>query len=186
MFDVSLCVPPPYWPPGVPGLVTVTETLPGVPRFVAGIAAVTWFPFTYVVGWTAPFHFTIALAAKPLPLTVKVNAGSPAFALSGTSAATAGTTPGCAGVVVLLEYPHPAHRIAIRKTQMIFIRVPSDRLVADVVWHGPRGRVSRRCQGGVIFWQMKCKGADRVGTQRRMVSFTGHGAPEGAPSTPGP
>ena len=47
--EVSLAVPPPpYGPPepGVPGLVTVTGTVPGVAMAVAGIAAISCFPVT--------------------------------------------------------------------------------------------------------------------------------------------
>jgi len=80
--EVSLIVllPPPYGPPGVllPGLVTVTATLPAVAMAEAGIATVSWF----MAGWAVlvcatPFQFTTALELKVLPLTVKVNPGSP-------------------------------------------------------------------------------------------------------------
>ena len=80
--EVSLFVllPPPYGPPRVllPGLVTVTATVPAVAMAEAGIATVSWF----IAGWAVlvcatPSQFTTALALKVLPLTVKVNAGSP-------------------------------------------------------------------------------------------------------------
>jgi hypothetical protein len=42
VFDFSLVVPPPYWPPlGVPGLVTETDAVPAVAMSAAGIAAVS-------------------------------------------------------------------------------------------------------------------------------------------------
>ena len=63
-------------PPGVvlPGLVTVTVTLPAVATAEAGIGTVSWFAAGRVVPVCAtPFQFTMALALKVLPLTVKVN-----------------------------------------------------------------------------------------------------------------
>ena len=95
-------MPPPYCPPGVPGFVTVTGTVPDFVSAVPGIAAVSWFALTCMVVWAAPLKFTAAPLAKLLPLTVKVKA-VPAFALVGTSWAMVGMVPGCAGVVVWLE-----------------------------------------------------------------------------------
>ena len=82
LLEVSLDVllPPPYGPPGVPlpGLVTVTTTLPAVAMAEAGIVTVSWFMAGWaVLVWATAFQFTSALALKVLPLTVKVNAGSP-------------------------------------------------------------------------------------------------------------
>jgi len=62
--EVSGSVPPPYCPPGVPGFVTVTGTVPDFVSAVPGIAAVSWFALTCVVVWAAPLKFTAALLAK--------------------------------------------------------------------------------------------------------------------------
>ena len=82
--EVSGSVPPPYCPPGVPGFVTVTGTVPDFISAVPGIAAVSWFALMCMVVWGAPLKFTAAPLAKLLPLTVKVKA-VPAFALVGLS-----------------------------------------------------------------------------------------------------
>src|SRR5258708_40235221 len=82
-------VPPPYSPPGVPGFVTVTGTVPEFMSADPGIAAVSWFALTSVVVWAAPLKFTAALLAKLLPLTVKVKA-APAFSLLGLTWVMAG------------------------------------------------------------------------------------------------
>jgi len=87
--------------PGVPGLVTVTGTVPAVARSEAAIVAVNWFPLTWVVVWAAPLKFTTAVAEKLDPLTVKTNAGVPWLVLLGASWLIAGMAPGCAGVGVL-------------------------------------------------------------------------------------
>jgi len=89
--------PPPYGPPGVllPGLVTETVTVPALATSAAAIAAVSCCAVTWVVGRGAPFQFTTALLLKLLPLTVKVKAEAPAFALFGTIAVRTGTTAGC-------------------------------------------------------------------------------------------
>jgi len=62
--EVSGSVPPPYSPPGVPGFVTVTGTVPEFMSADPGIAAVSWFALTCVVVWAAPLKFTAALLAK--------------------------------------------------------------------------------------------------------------------------
>jgi len=79
--------PPPYSPvPGVPGLVTETFTVAGEAIAEAGITTVSWFALTNVLPVCAvPFQFTVALLAKLLPFTVKVNAGPPDVALGGVS-----------------------------------------------------------------------------------------------------
>src|SRR5438105_15257466 len=69
VLEVSLIVllPPPYGPPGVllPGLVTVTATMPAAAMAEAGIATVSWF----MAGWAVlvcaiPFQFTTAFTVK--------------------------------------------------------------------------------------------------------------------------
>src|SRR5947209_8707135 len=97
--DVSGAVltPPPYGPPGVllPGLVTVTVTLPGAARAEAGTAAMSCIAERNMVRCGTPFQFTIALRLKLLPLTVTVRLAAPAFALSGIMADMTGTMPAC-------------------------------------------------------------------------------------------
>src|SRR5437588_5478792 len=119
--EVSAIVPPePYIPPAVwPGLVTVTVTVPGVAMADAGIVAVSWFPLTKVV--FEPFQLMVASGLKPLPLTVKVNAGLPAFALFGTSCAITGTAPGCGAEAAGLLYPHPETTIASNNSEINFM-----------------------------------------------------------------
>ena len=81
LLEVSLMMllPPPYGPPGVllPGLVTVTVTVPAVAIAEAGIATVSWFMAGWVVACAAPLQLTTALVLKLLPLTVKMKPGSP-------------------------------------------------------------------------------------------------------------
>jgi len=101
LFEVSGRVPPlPYMPvPEVPGLVTVIWTVAAVAMAEAGMAAVSWLPFTYVVACAAPLQFTIAFVLNLLPLTVRVNPGLPAVMLAGASCAIAGTLPAAGGVL---------------------------------------------------------------------------------------
>src|SRR5438270_12040719 len=105
LLEVSLIVllPPPYGPPGVllPGLVTVTSTMPAAAMAEAGMATVSWF----MAGWAVlvcaiPFQFTTALPLNLLPLTVKVNPGSLCFAVLGMMAAMTATIPACAGAAL--------------------------------------------------------------------------------------
>jgi hypothetical protein len=79
--------PPPYSPvPGVPGFVTETFTVAGIAIAEAGITTVSWFALTNVLPVCAvPFQFTVALLAKLVPFTVKVNAAPPEVALDGAS-----------------------------------------------------------------------------------------------------
>src|ERR1039458_7310456 len=101
LLDVSGKVPPPYWPPAVPGLVTVTAAVvPAVVMSEAGIVAVSWVPSTTeVVVCAVPFQLMAALLAKLVPLTVSTKAGPPEFILSGASVAMLGVVPATAGVV---------------------------------------------------------------------------------------
>src|SRR6185437_5919990 len=131
--EVSAIVPPePYAPPPAwPGLVTVTVTVPGVATADAGMAAVSCFPLTKVV--FEPFQLTIASELKPLPLTVKMNAGLPAFALFGTSSVITGIAPGCG--VGAIELPHPTHpeiSIASNNTEIVFMTFSNRALTGGV------------------------------------------------------
>src|SRR5713226_4279230 len=107
--------------PGVPGLVTVTGTVPGVAMAVAGIVAVSWLPVTRVVVCFVPFQLMAAFVAKLLPLTVNVNWGSPEFAVFGTSCETAGITPGCGAMALGELYPHPRPTIVSNNTEIVFM-----------------------------------------------------------------
>jgi hypothetical protein len=87
--------------PEVPGLVTVSVTIPDIATSEAGIATVSWLLLMNVVFavWAAPFQFTTAVELKLDPLTVKIKAGPPAFAVAGFSAATIGMVPATGAVI---------------------------------------------------------------------------------------
>jgi hypothetical protein len=81
-----------------------------------------------------PFQLTIASELKPLPLTVKVNAGLPAFALFGTSSVITGMAPGCGGGAIELPYPpHPEISIANNNTEIVFMTFSNRALTRDVL-----------------------------------------------------
>src|SRR5579862_1950819 len=108
-------------PPATPGLVTVTGTVAGVAIADAGIAAVSWVALTNVVVCAWPFQFTTAVAAKFVPLTVKVKFDPPEMALLGISWAIDGVVPGCAGVLECVPYPHPMDKAVNSSKQMTLI-----------------------------------------------------------------
>ncbi len=83
--EVAGSVPPPYCPPGVPGLVTVTGTVPEFITALAGILALSLEVLTRVVVMAVPLKFTTAAAAKLLPSTSSVNVELPAAVLGGVS-----------------------------------------------------------------------------------------------------
>src|SRR5690348_16000410 len=59
---------------------------------------------------------------KLLPLTVNVNPGPPAFALSGESSITTGTAPGCGAEALGELYPpHPIHNIVSNIKEIFFM-----------------------------------------------------------------
>ena len=66
-----------------PGFATVTAAVPGEAMLLAGIAAVSRELLTNVVVRFDPFHLTVELETKFVPLTVKANAGLPAAAALG-------------------------------------------------------------------------------------------------------
>jgi|SRR6266567_1000679 hypothetical protein len=100
--DVAGEVPPPYIPPGVPGLVTVTGTLPEVAIAEFGIVAVSLVVPPEVVVMAVPLKFTTALPLKLVPVTIRENWPLLATTLGGFRLETAGTVPGCGGVLDLL------------------------------------------------------------------------------------
>src|SRR5258708_4841643 len=136
--------------PAVPGLVTVTGTMPGVAMAVAGIVAVSWLAVMRGVVCFAPFQLMTAFVAKLLPLTVNVNLGSPEFAVLGTSCATAGMTPGCGAIALGELYPHPRHTIVSNNTEIAFI--VSSRLRVSI------GKLARGKEGGVRRVLLSCQG----------------------------
>lgn len=70
-------------PLAVPFVLTVTVAVPCEPMRLVAINAVNWEGLTNVVGVGNPFHRTVELAAKPEPVTVRVNDGLPAGAVEG-------------------------------------------------------------------------------------------------------
>ena len=102
--EVAAAVPPPYRPPGVPGLVTVTGTAGlAAATALAGIVALTSVALSKVVVIGAPLKFTTALEPKFVPCTVSVKSELPAAVLGRVSWAILGLVPGVGGVVAWLE-----------------------------------------------------------------------------------
>ena len=65
-------------PPPGEGFTTVTEAVPAAPMSLAKIAAVNCVPLTKVVARALPFHCTVEVATKFVPVTVIVNPVPPA------------------------------------------------------------------------------------------------------------
>jgi len=99
LFDVSAEVPPPYMPPGVPGFVTVTATIPAAATSESGTFAINWFALTWVVVSTVLPQLMVALPLKLLPLTVRTTPVLPAGVLLGERAEMAGFVPAAGGVL---------------------------------------------------------------------------------------
>ena len=99
--DVAAAVPPPYMPPGVPGFVTVTGTVPAFMIAEAGIVVISLAALTRVVVWDAPLKLMTAAEPKFVPSTSNTKLELPAITLLGFSWAIAGIVPGCAGMVDL-------------------------------------------------------------------------------------
>src|SRR5450432_67557 len=92
-------------PPGA-GFITVTSTVPALAMSEAVIAAVSVVLLTKVVGRAEPFHCTTEVETNFVPVTVRVNAESPAVMLLGESDVSVGT--GLLIVkVIALEIPPP-------------------------------------------------------------------------------
>jgi len=73
------------------GLNTVTSAVPAVAMLAALMAACNSVLLTKVVTRSLPFQRTTEEETKPLPLTVRVKAGSPARALEGAKEVMVGT-----------------------------------------------------------------------------------------------
>src|SRR5215467_7593223 len=100
--DVAGDVPPPYCPPGVPGLVTVTGTFPEFAIAEFGIVAVSLVAPPEVVAMAAPLKFTTALPLKLVPVTTRENWPLLATTFGGLRLEIVGTVPGCGGVLDIL------------------------------------------------------------------------------------
>jgi len=83
---IGLDVPPPG-----NGLKTVTGKFPTAAISLARICAVNWVALTNAVVRAAPLKWTTELLSKFMPLTVNVNAGSPAVLLVADKVLIAGT-----------------------------------------------------------------------------------------------
>ena len=119
--EVTDAVPPPYGPPGVPGFVTVTGTVPEFMIAVAGIVVVSLAALTQVVAWATPLKFMPAFVAKLVPSTSNGTAEPPATALFGTSPLITGVVPGLVGIVDE-EYPHPTNIVESNNTKKSLIK----------------------------------------------------------------
>ena len=95
-------------PPGA-GVKTVTAAVPDDTRSLGGIIAVSVELLMYAVVLGAPFHRTVELEMKLLPLTVSVKPGSPAVAVLGEIKARIGAGFGATLIVKiwLAEVPPP-------------------------------------------------------------------------------
>ncbi len=101
LLDVSAEVPPPYMPPGVPGLVTVTAAVPGLAVSESGIVVVRSAAL-WAVGSAVPFQLMVALLLKLVPLTVRGCITAPWVVLVGVSWVMVGVLPATMGVVACL------------------------------------------------------------------------------------
>jgi hypothetical protein len=72
-------------PPGVPGLVTVTGTVPEADTALAGMLASTFDALTHWVDMAVPLKFTTAEEPKFVPSTSRLNDELPAAVLGGLS-----------------------------------------------------------------------------------------------------
>lgn len=90
-------------PPGA-GLKTVTEAVPAEAMSAAEIAAFSWVEEIYVVVRATAFHRTEELGIKPVPVTMRVNAGPPAVAELGERVVMVGTGL-VAGLMVKVRAP---------------------------------------------------------------------------------
>jgi hypothetical protein len=73
----------PEVPPAGVGVNTVTEAVPAVAMSLAGTAAVNCVALSGVVTSATPFHFTVEVLMKFVPVTVRVKPAPPAVAEEG-------------------------------------------------------------------------------------------------------
>ena len=98
--EVTATVPPPYKPPVVAWLVTVTGTVLAVPMALLGMVAVNFPEATQVVASFVPLKLMTALDAKVEPSTSSVNEPLLAITLPGTNWVMVGIAAGVGGVVL--------------------------------------------------------------------------------------
>jgi hypothetical protein len=120
--EVTAAVPPPYRPPGVPGFVTVTGTVPEYMNAAAGIVVASLVALTQVVAWATPLKLMPAFVAKLVPSTSKGTAEPPATAPFGTNWPMTGVVPGFVGIVDE-EYPHPTNIVESNNTKKSLIKI---------------------------------------------------------------
>jgi hypothetical protein len=107
-------------PDVAPQLTTVTDAVPAVAIREAGTVAVSCVDETNVVASAVAFHFTVEVAAKFVPFTVKVNCGPPAAAQVGLSELIVGLAP---IVNVSGPVPVPLPLVALRVTLNVPVTV---------------------------------------------------------------
>src|SRR5919108_3774107 len=105
-------------PPGA-GVNTVTVAVPVAAMSVAGIAACSCAADTNVVDRSVPFQRTTQSVIKPLPLTVRVNAGPPTWADVGLMLAIAGAGLPEGGIGSVMVDP-PVKPGTVRGTPSLF------------------------------------------------------------------
>ena len=103
-------------PPGA-GLTTVTDAVPPVATFAAGTTAVSLIEDTNVVTNDEPFHLTVELDTKLVPLMVRVNWALPAAVEVGLIDVMVGT--GLLIVRVSVALPVPPELVALIVTLLI-------------------------------------------------------------------
>ena len=101
------------------GFNTVTGNEPTRAISAAVMSAVTLVALTKVVALATPPHFTTAPVTKPEPVTVSVNAGSPAPAVNGVRPMIAGMTV----KLTALEIKLPAVMTVMGKVPAVMISV---------------------------------------------------------------
>ena len=126
-------------PPGV-RLFTVTGKLPTAATSLSRICAVTWVALRKPVVRVLPLIWTTEVLSKFVPLTVNVNAGSPAVLLGGDNVAITGTgwftvklcacidvPPPGVGLVTVTETIVPA--VVISDAAIVVVNCPGLRMV---------------------------------------------------------
>src|SRR5690349_24752328 len=108
-------------PPEVPGLVTVTCTVPVVVMAELGIMVVSSDPLVNVVVSAVLLKLMTAFELKLEPSTSSANADVPWMTLGGVSCMMIGVVPGCCGIVERDPYPHPTPTAHSNKIVSSFI-----------------------------------------------------------------
>lgn len=117
-----------------PGFCTVTLAAPADAIKVAGTVACNCVAPLYSVGRMEPFHMTEAPGIKFVPATVRVNPGSPAFAVEGVSVVTVGPL---IGNFTAVEIAAPGFWTAILALPAVATRLESINAVICVALMNP-------------------------------------------------